>query len=87
MLIAIVASTTIISRVLAIASLALTLMHVMIGAYVRTAMGASMIVASVPTAGVLLHRLVHHLLLLLLVLVIPVLFAVIAFTALIRIIP
>ena len=86
MLIPIVASTTIISRVLAIASLALTLMHVMIGAYVRTAMGASMIVASVPTAGVLLHRLVHHLLLLL-VLVIPVLFGVIAFTALIRIIP
>ena len=85
MLIPIVASTTIISRVLAIASLALTLMHVMIGAYVRTAMGASMIVASVPTAGVLLHRLVHHLRLL--SLATSMLFGIIIFAALIRVIP
>ena len=85
-LISIVASATIISRVLAIAPLVwLTLMHVMIGAYVRTAMSASMIVASVPTAGVLLHRLVHHLRLL--SLATSMLFGIIIFAALIRVIP
>ena len=86
MLIPIGASTTVISRVLAVAPLVLlTLMHVMTGAYVRTAMSASMIVASMPTAGVLLHRLVHHLLLL--ILVISLLFRIIVvFAALIRII-
>ena len=84
-LISIVASATIISRVLAVVPLVLlTLMYVMIGAYVRTAMSASMIVASVPTAGVLLHRLVHHLLLL--ILVTPMLLGIIIFAALVGII-